>query len=414
MWSAFRIILEALTSGQNGAMWLATVRMCVTLFWSSKSRSLAPTMELIEITTSNAWGRKSLRPTLSTVLRSRSKWVPPLPQAASLPLQVLFLAFIVAYGIVCKWPEKLLNTANVVTRKSSRLVLAWCTIQGTVSEEVFHNTNYQFIFSSRQIPHLDEFKGEKLRLRSFTLMELPEAVFSLTQLTTLNAYNNCLETIPPTITQLVSLKKLQLAQNSLTCIPSFKDMPALSLLSLSHNQLGALFASIADSTAFWPPSLTDMQLDDNHIFSLPDNFANLSSLTALSVRNNNIVTLPPSFFTLTALQHLVMAGNQIQELRIDGGLSSLTSLDLADNKITRLSLNLPSLRNLYIQDNQISTLGPEIASLPSLEFFSAQNNMIEIIASDIGQLSHLSFLSLCNNRLTTFPLSLAFLSSLTL
>jgi len=245
-------------------------------------------------------------------------------------------------------------------------------------------------------------------------MELPEAVFSLTQLTTLNAYNNCLETIPPTITQLVSLKKLQLSQNSLTCIPSFKDMPALSLLSLSHNQLGALFASIADSTAFWPPSLTDMQLDDNHIFSLPDNFANLSSLTALSVRNNNIVTLPPSFSTLTALQHLVMAGNQIQELRIDGGLSSLTSLDLADNKITRLSLNLPSLRNLYIQDNQISTLGPEIASLPSLEFFSAQNNMIEIIASDIGQLSHLSFLSLCNNRLTTFPLSLAFLSSLTL
>jgi len=88
-------------------------------------------------------------------------------------------------------------------------------------------------------------------------------------------HGNQLTSLPATIGQLTSLKRLHLAGNQLTSLPAeVRQLTQLQELSLSYNQLTTLPEWIIELT-----SLKKLTLDGNQLTSLPA--AAIDALTAM-------------------------------------------------------------------------------------------------------------------------------------
>ena len=70
------------------------------------------------------------------------------------------------------------------------------------------------------------------------LTELPESLWKLTHLTSLNLSNNQLTSLPDSLGQLTQLTSLDLSRNQLTALPdSLGQLTQLTSPNLSNNQL---------------------------------------------------------------------------------------------------------------------------------------------------------------------------------
>lgn len=97
------------------------------------------------------------------------------------------------------------------------------------------------------------------------------------------------------------------------------------------------------------------------IYSLPNNFGDLSSLTSLYLEWNRISSLPESFH------------------------------------------NLYSLNSVYLNNNIISSIGDSIGNLSNLYFFDIGYNKLETIPESICSLENLSYLWAFNNNIDSLP-----------
>nr|WP_225225379.1 COR domain-containing protein [Komarekiella delphini-convector] len=107
--------------------------------------------------------------------------------------------------------------------------------------------------------------------------------------------------------------------------------------------------------------VTELDLSDNQLSSLPPEICQLSNLTRLDLSNNQLSSLPP--------------------------------------EICQLS----NLTELYLPDNQLSSLPPEICQLSNLTRLFLSNNQLSSLPPEICQLSNLTRLFLHNNPLTSPP-----------
>lgn len=164
-------------------------------------------------------------------------------------------------------------------------------------------------------------------------------------------------------------------------------------------------------------SLTNLDLHNNRITSLPDSIGSLSGLTELHLYSNQLTSLPDSIGNLTSLIGLYLFNNQITSLpNTIGNLSSLTNLNLYNNKLTNLpdSIgNLSSLTGLYVYNNKLTSLPNSIGNLSNLTDLYLPSNQLTSLPNSIGNLSKLVVLNLNNNQLTSLPDSIKNLSSLT-
>lgn len=87
-------------------------------------------------------------------------------------------------------------------------------------------------------------------------------------------------------------------------------------------------------------------------------------------------------------------------------LFDLRVLWLADNQLRTLSPDvrlLTSLTQLRLHNNQLSSLPDELFTLGSLQVLWLQNNKLSSIPREIGRLTSLTALSLNNNPYTHLP-----------
>jgi energy-coupling factor transporter ATP-binding protein EcfA2 len=139
------------------------------------------------------------------------------------------------------------------------------------------------------------------------ISELPSEIGLLTNLTSLNLYNNQLTSLPESIGQLTNLKELYLNGNQLASLPeSIGQLTSLTSLRLMNNK----FMSVPE----WISHLTNLKsldLDGNQITSLPESIGQLINLEWLDVQNNQLTSLPTSLARAENLIELQLDGNPL-------------------------------------------------------------------------------------------------------
>ncbi|XP_003705717.2 uncharacterized protein LOC100878347 [Megachile rotundata] len=223
----------------------------------------------------------------------------------------------------------------------------------------------------------------------------------------LNLRNNLIDRIEEGALQKTNLTALFLNGNQLENLSFASSLPqSLTELILSGNQI----SSISDGAFSQLPHLVYLNLANNRISKLQDDvFKGLSSLKVLIITRNNLNEIEPkAFCDLKQLTTLYLHRNSLAALQKGtfSELESLKDLNLAWNKLTRITedtfANLPpTLDFLHLDFNEISSL--EKASFLNVPRFtlSLAGNKISQISRAAFDLPSLRDLHLNNNTLTT-------------
>ena len=256
----------------------------------------------------------------------------------------------------------------------------------------------------------------------------------LTSVREIHINNNNLTELPGGIFDgLMSLEDLKVQSNKLTVVAQdvfsdLADSPNLDAVYLENNDIntiesgafsGVAFSSTHFSRRLWlhgnelatlqdvafdgATNLIWLRLEDNQISSIVDGaFDDLVALGQLDLANNQLVTLPSGLLEHTApLHRLELQNNKLMSLEADvfRTLASLATLYLDDNELTMLSSDVfkivdpmdntalignPTLRTLYLQNNQLSSLPDGIfAGLPTLEILDLRDNELSDLPAEL-------------------------------
>ncbi|KAJ0032665.1 hypothetical protein NQD34_002746 [Periophthalmus magnuspinnatus] len=303
----------------------------------------------------------------------------------------------VSFGGSDRWWEqtdltKLLLSSNQLTTLSEelRLLPALTTLD-------LHDNQIQSL--PRAIGELQELR--QLRLSSNQLRALPLELFSLALLSSLTLQHNLLESLPPELGQLTSLTELNLSRNHLQELPcSLGDLRHLQKLSLEHNQLGSLPDSVGRLSC-----LRLLDCNNNQLTTLPSSLAQMTSLEQLFLRQNRLTLVPP--LPSDSLKELYLADNQISTLGSEqmSGLSVLSSLELRGNKISTLPEGaLPStLTRLDLSNNDIGILPPTLGLLPNLTVLLLEGNPLRGIRRELLNARTMELLKYLRGRIKEEP-----------
>ena len=199
----------------------------------------------------------------------------------------------------------------------------------------------------------------ELDLRYHGLTELPPEIGQLTQLQSLNLWDNQLTALPPEIGQLTQLQSLILRVNQLMVLPpEIGQLTQLQSLDLWSNKLKAIPPEIGQLT-----QLQSLYLWDNDLTVLSPEIGQLTQLRSLALSENGLTALPSEIGQLTQLQSLHLWDNQLTALPPEiGQLTQLQSLDLRGNQLTALPLEIGQLTQLQWLDLRENSLHipPEI------------------------------------------------------
>ncbi|KAL3487752.1 hypothetical protein BJX62DRAFT_187375 [Aspergillus germanicus] len=248
----------------------------------------------------------------------------------------------------------------------------------------------------------NQFGGlEFLDFHGNLLQSLPLGFRRLQRLHTLNLSNNKLSTNDiQVITEMSSLRDLKLAknqltgallddigrltdlealdlhENSLTELPeTLTDLKSLRILNLGHNQFTTLPFEILHELP-----LREIIAPKNNIKGtlIPASVKKLDALQTLDVVGNAIVKLAESeSLQLPALQTLAISMNRIKDLPDVSSWQELLTLSAEDNSISGLPLgftDLKKVRNVDLTGNDLSKLDEKIGLMDSLVSFRIANN----------------------------------------
>ncbi|MFH1908461.1 MAG: COR domain-containing protein, partial [Chloroflexota bacterium] len=206
----------------------------------------------------------------------------------------------------------------------------------------------------------------KLSLWEMQLRELPESLFQLTQLQSLDLEKNFLTTLPKSLGKLTQLQTLRISYNQLTKLPeSLGQLTQLQLLSLENNRLTEL--------PEWLSQLNQLRilgLEENELTALSEWVSQFTQLQSVYLSRNQLSRLPESIGQLTQLQVLDLSENQLTQLSESiGQITQLQALDLSENQLTKLPESLGRLALLTRLDISHNRLIDLPVSLIKLECF---------------------------------------------
>lgn len=237
---------------------------------------------------------------------------------------------------------------------------------------------------------------------------LPPEVSLLTSLTRINLSHNQLKGVPSEIGMISSLESFQIENNTLTSLPS--EFGMLTLLKQLHISDNTISGNVPSEIGLLT-SLVELHIQRTSISGqLPTELGNLGQLHDLWAWNTKLTgTLPTEIGKMSGLTTIAMHNGVLEGL-IPTELGLLENLEhlqldahnLAGSIPTELS-QLRSIQFLSFGGNQLtSTIPTELAllsnTLRALRFY--QNLLTARIPSELGRLSSLQRLELDGNNLS--------------
>ncbi|KAI9209319.1 uncharacterized protein BJ171DRAFT_486129 [Polychytrium aggregatum] len=273
--------------------------------------------------------------------------------------------------------------------------------------------DYSFDSPSSDPSWWEEVEMTRLIIADNEINAIDPRIESLGALTLFDARNNRLSCLPAEMAQLTQLVIVNLANNALSEFPSCLLGAPLQDLSLLGNQIKTLPDSIGQLV-----HLTNLDLSRNRIGKLPASVSALINLTKLNLSENALESLDGVQFSgMKLLSDLDLHDNNLVSFT-DGSTSlpSLARLDISDNKISHFSeqapMDLPQLRELYLCNNRMHSVGLLLRTCLFLETLDLRDNALTEVPADVLAMMNLKRLDFSNNSISKLPPELGLLSNL--
>lgn len=297
------------------------------------------------------------------------------------------------------------------------------------------------------------------------LKEVPPSIVNLVCLTKLDLCTNKLRSLPEAFLRLGALKRLDIRYNLITNIDVLGKLPNLEVVYASKNDISnfsdtvqalrllkfdrnpittlvfetmlprltvldlskAKIASLPLDFVLKIPNVETLNLDKNHLVTIPEEMGELRKLSYFTAYGNNIQVLPSSIGNMQSLQYLDLHSNNIEQLPdAIWELGRLVFLNVSLNILEAFPQPLPliidksmtgipcppgvtplanSLQTLLIADNQLKEEAFEaLAQLINLKNLNVSyNDFVEVPDGALLQLVNLSELHMLGNKLTKLP-----------
>ncbi len=142
------------------------------------------------------------------------------------------------------------------------------------------------------------------------LNTVPEPIFNVRQLSSLNLSNNDITEIPSEIAELENLFILNLSNNNLKNLPtSIENLKRLYELNISNNDFKSLPESI-----YALINLRVLRVSNNNLESISNDINKLKNLNLLNLSNNNLRSLPEGIIELKRLDNINLSNNDLYTL----------------------------------------------------------------------------------------------------
>ncbi|XP_055619674.1 protein flightless-1 [Toxorhynchites rutilus septentrionalis] len=283
-----------------------------------------------------------------------------------------------------------------------------------------------------ELTDLNCLRSLNMRRNNIKSSGIPNELFDLDELTTLDLSHNKLKEVPEGLEKAKSLLVLNLSNNQIESIPPslFINLTDLLFLDLSNNKLETLPPQTRRLSNLQTLILNDNPLElfqlrqlpslqnlvclqmrntQRTLTNFPTSLDSLSNLQELDLSQNALSKIPDALYNLANLKRLNLNDNVIQEISpLIENLAKLETLNLSRNQLVLLPstlCKLQSLRRLYVNDNQLNFEGipSSIGKLGALEVFSASNNQLEMVPEGLCRCGSLKKLNLSSNKLITLP-----------
>eukprot|EP01088_Endostelium_zonatum_P017139 TRINITY_DN4906_c0_g1_i1.p1 TRINITY_DN4906_c0_g1~~TRINITY_DN4906_c0_g1_i1.p1 ORF type:complete len:570 (+),score=119.03 TRINITY_DN4906_c0_g1_i1:156-1865(+) len=221
--------------------------------------------------------------------------------------------------------------------------------------------------------------GTELNLSDCEISKLGgfKLIVKLKLLIKLDLSKNRLQTLPSSVSSLVSLEEFNLAFNDIASLPfEICQLSNLKILNLEGNQLTELpQPSLLGKLS----GLREFNISANKIPNLPSDFAQLRNLTSLGYAANGLQRLPEQVYSLQNLKFLDLSGNAFPVPDQLSKLSKLEHLDMSQCKLSSVAgniSNLQSLTSLALSKNDLTGLPVELLKLSNLKILRCESNYI--------------------------------------
>ena len=130
------------------------------------------------------------------------------------------------------------------------------------------------------------------------------------------------------------------------------------------------------------------------------------SLEILDLSNNRLNSLPDDFRRLTNLKAAFFFNNQFEEIpEVLAQCPQLSVIGFKSNRLRRVSASAlsPVIRWLILTDNQIEQLPPEIGTLGKLQKLMLAGNRLRSLPDEMAACQNLELIRLSANQLSSLP-----------